>query len=403
MADSEGQPRPDVAHVVADLSSAEGVLKWAKEVRDGCLAPTVIVQHEGHNYLLPAFLFLKSPELALAFNLLVEPEWVDRTAVVLETLSTCMARLGPNASFALLFEAYYDLRCKQQDRSGQILHKGAELFNAGLCRHHEGREEAAIRLVTLALIEDVMHFASLEEVKGSNAYAFLAGVYGIETADRLAALAHDQRQKRGQVPFPEEVLYLCREHEDSIPPFPARVQYRVNRVLLEKLRGEADDPVARKTGKAWERLVLYLMSGIEGVQFWESRRLTRSSEIDLVFRIPEPTHPLSQIFGSYLIVEAKDWAKPIPAEHIRDFLGKLQSVECHTGLIVSRKGITGNTRRGVAGWLEIVKAYHRHRTIILVLDEKDIAGVQEGKNLVSILMRKYEEVRFDLFSASRSM
>ncbi len=103
------------------------------------------------------------------------------------------------------------------------------------------------------------------------------------------------------------------------------------------------------------------------------------------------------MFGHYLIIECKNTKKNVDVKVIRDFVGKLQSLNVMGGIIVSRKGITkAKNKDKLNAEFEISKAYHRHGITIVVLDKNDLNSIRKGNNLISILTKNYEKTRFDM-------
>jgi len=150
----------------------------------------------------------------------------------------------------------------------------------------------------------------------------------------------------------------------------------------------------KSDGIALEKIAKYLFCCIEGCQFMENRKITDSSELDLVYRILDPKHPLYNIFGQYLIIECKDWDVKVNSATVRSFLINLISINARGGIIFTVNGITGSALKDAQ--LEIKKAYHRHGIAILIFDINDMDKILNNQNLLISLYKKYENVLFDV-------
>jgi len=297
-------------------------------------------------------------------------------------------------------EKIYHLQCEQQKSSGHPCHKGRDLYNWGLALYLDGQKEAGVRLITLALIEDIYHNQHNWAVR-SNAYRFLAANVYNESTTKLVAGEIEKRIKavlnqNKAVFYPEDILNDG-DHL-AIFPFPISHYFALNPVqytcLLESLENANND------GASLEELVKHLFGSIVGLYFIDQRLRTNSSEFDLIYQIPDANHPLRDAFGRYLLIECKNWEKRVGAAEIRNLLGKLLSLDVKGGVLVARNGVTGvdeNDRKDAE--LELVKAYHRHNIVIAVLTLVHLEAISKGENLIRLLLNSYDKVRFDLKQA----
>lgn len=296
-------------------------------------------------------------------------------------------------------EKLYYVQCEQQKKNGSPRHKGRDLYNWGLTLYLEGQKEAGVRLITLALIEDIYH-NGLNWATRSNAYRFLAANIYNENTVKLVAEEIKKRIKviKGQkeVFFPEEILNHC-DHL-TIIPFPISHYFVLNPIqytcLLKSLLADT-----KNDGRSLEELVKHLFGSIVGLYFIKKRLPTNSSEFDLIYQILDENHPLKDAFGRYLLIECKNWKKRVGSAEIRDLLAKLLSLDVEGGVLIARNGITGTDSNGRKNAeLELVKAYHRHHIVVAVLTMSELKAISNGENLIRLLLKKYDKVRFDLKS-----
>jgi hypothetical protein len=122
---------------------------------------------------------------------------------------------------------------------------------------------------------------------------------------------------------------------------------------------------------------------------------TRSSEIDIVCEIVAgSTFEFLREHGRYFLVECKNWTKPAGAKEIRDFIGKLRKCRIRVGLYFSRNGITGE-QHGTDAVREIHSAFDADGTMVVVLAERDLAGIAELQQVMGLLEEKMDALRFD--------
>ncbi len=328
--------------------------------------------------------------------------------------------------------------CELQHANEKALHKGLILYMEGLIYYYLENNQLGIKFITLALIEDVIH-RNINWARRSSAFRFLAtNIYDEETADRIiqeinkrlieevvsentywvdqsyafrifANQVNDEeipviieeinkQLKELKKPlYPEDVLNID-EHMDIIPGEINNL-FNLNLILFKNLfqnLTSVDDEDKDKKGKMLEIISKNLFSSLIGLQLLKDRFKTKSSELDLVYRILDHDNPFHEMFGQYLIIECKNWKDPVGAPVIRSFVGNLQSVNVTGGILIAKKGISGqNHKKKLHAELEIAKAYHRHGITIIVLTENDLKEIADGANLIKILLKNYEMTRFD--------
>ena len=97
-------------------------------------------------------------------------------------------------------------------------------------------------------------------------------------------------------------------------------------------------------------------------------------------------------FGSYILVECKDWGDSMGYDEISKFLHKLHSRRCNTGIIIAMNNVTHSKFNPT-----IKRAYDQDGIAVIILDKKEIYKVLNRKiNLSSLLRQKYENARFGL-------
>jgi hypothetical protein len=78
--------------------------------------------------------------------------------------------------------------------------------------------------------------------------------------------------------------------------------------------------------------------------------------------------------------------------------GKVRFAGCRSGVLVSRKGVTGTRGTTLRNAEYVIRTtYHRDGTILLLIDDDDMEAVIARRvGFVELLHQRYEQIRFDL-------
>src|SRR5207248_2605580 len=78
-------------------------------------------------------------------------------------------------------------------------------------------------------------------------------------------------------------------------------------------------------------------------------RLVRLTEkvqfFDALVRNRGPRYDFREDLGAYMVVECKDWSKPVSSKEVGWFVNKLLTQECKAGILFSSEGITGDATK----------------------------------------------------------
>lgn len=141
-----------------------------------------------------------------------------------------------------------------------------------------------------------------------------------------------------------------------------------------------------------EDLGEYLLESLAGWKCVGTGLRTGTSELDLVMENSNRVDPFLMKMGPNILVECKNWRRPVGSEEIRDFGRDLQKRRIEYGILISREGITGDPggRKDARGELW---DFFRDGTCILVLSLGDILEVANGAHLIAILRMKDRDLR----------
>lgn len=153
--------------------------------------------------------------------------------------------------------------------------------------------------------------------------------------------------------------------------------------------------IPQMRGDLLERLIAYIL--VTQGKFEVRRNITTlDAQIDLLARNLNVLNPVLEALGTYILVEAKMWDTPATAPVVKKFITDLRSASCHSGILVSRAGITGMARN-MAALHTIRKHYHRDNVVVIVLNAQDVeALVNLTVPLDWMLARKYEDIRLEV-------
>ncbi len=291
-----------------------------------------------------------------------------------------------------LYMTLYHTQLREQQK-GPRVHKGTALHNLGIAILSLQRRPEAQNYITLAYIEDCI-------TVGKNAveklgYKTLRNEFNIqeEILDGIHSCAISSNVFDEYPPVdPNIVLKVFQENQETWIR-QARDSAFINlnfdfyRDLLEKTKSAGTNDEKKNT---LETLAETLFASIKDFTVLPSVR-TSKAEIDRIIR-NYSDHPLLRDLGRYILIECKNWTDPVGAPVLRDFKAKVEDHRCYSGILLSRHGITGEGVKDAKG--EIRDAYKVRGISIIVITESDLEEIANGKNPISILEKKYEEVKF---------
>jgi hypothetical protein len=146
-------------------------------------------------------------------------------------------------------------------------------------------------------------------------------------------------------------------------------------------------------GKALESIADYVLSCMPGCRT-SRRKRSRSSEYDLVCALEGVGADFRTEFGRYFVCECKDWKKAVDFSAIAKFCRVLDSIRAKFGIIFSPKGISGAKGSKYAE-NERRKIFHERSIVLVVIDLEDLKKLSDGDSLITLLRKKYEQIRLD--------
>jgi hypothetical protein len=293
-----------------------------------------------------------------------------------------------------VISALYDKMIEFQTSCGTRIHKGMPLVWLRDFHLRLGHHATAKRYAMLTLCEDAINDKGSLNAETGGIYFRLAHDHGMSDSEirRYSKLIYEKSEKAGKYGlWPEWFLQnIDNDWIVDCPSYNEAFLYYANKSYVKYLLSSLGEP----TGKALELLAEYTLSIIPGFRTVRRQR-TPSTDYDIICSIEGADFDFRGELGRYMICECKDWSKPVDFGTVAKFCRILDSAKCKSGVIFSKKGITGKGKTKDAD-RERLKVFQDRAQAILIVDQSDLELIAEGHNFIAALRRKYEQVRLDL-------
>lgn len=305
------------------------------------------------------------------------------------------------ANLEEFFNVLYIRLLEIQKKENRRVHKGLPLHNIGLARFFMGLP-GADRYLLLAYIEDCI--TSFEERESENplnplqlpAYKMLK--YSLKISD------YDLEQIKSNIDkiflYPEEAFNKISRDIWLINQTLFDINTFYFNELLEKLEAvskeydmaskEQKRRLTTKVGRTFEYFVEYLFNSVNGFKVVGKNFSTRINEIDRIVENYSNNMALEKL-GRYFIVECKNssWRGYNPGSKVVDhLLMTMRRANCNMGILISKSGFANTVKKSI--YLEFLKSGF----MILPIDMQDLNRIKNGENFVTILLEKYNEIKF---------
>ncbi|MBI2012231.1 hypothetical protein HYS91_05700 [Candidatus Daviesbacteria bacterium] len=279
--------------------------------------------------------------------------------------------------------------------------KGGIYHHIGLSLLYLGESDKAKSYFALATIEDLMNQQDInsDDFKKAPAYQAMKQLQVFsDESESLAALKQMITDRRANQKYLElsntELIFL---EFLSLGSRKMRVlQFLLwdNLFFNTLIREIKSKNIAKDAGKYLEFLSAYLFS-ISGRFEVFINSISLHAEHDLKIRNLIKDDPILELLGRYLLVECKNWENKPDSSILKKFISNVRFARCDTGILITKKEITGTMRRDSA-WYVIRAEYHKDNVIIIVITLNDLEQIaQEKISFLELLKKKYEQIRFD--------
>lgn len=152
-------------------------------------------------------------------------------------------------------------------------------------------------------------------------------------------------------------------------------------------RGNSATTTTEK-GRALEDLICYIFEKVSGIPITERNRMNvfHTEEIDVAFwndRSQRGFYFLPHV----ILVECKNWSRPVGSEEVAYFLKKLENKGLDFGVLVAINGITGSSSNSTRANFEVSMALARGIRLI-VLTREEIEHLVKTDDLVRLFKEK---------------
>ena len=299
-----------------------------------------------------------------------------------------------------VYRALYELLCDLQSTKGRIP-KGTPLHQIGWVDLLRGTPESIKRskfYMKLAMIEDIL--SDSKKYKNLPAYRVLKGEHNLSENNlgRIAKWVETYRKKplenhslRPELIYLEYVIERNNKERSSLYDLDSEL---ANQLMehVKKAKKQNDK------GSSLEILLAYLFLTSPGFEVLRNI-VSFDAQIDLLIRNLHTSDPVLDEFGKYILVECKNIKENVDAKAIRDFSAKVIQTSCNSGILVSKKGISGGKAKQAVrdARMTILKVHQRHGVVIIPLAIDQIKPVIEKQvSFLDVLISEYEKIRFDI-------
>lgn len=161
---------------------------------------------------------------------------------------------------------------------------------------------------------------------------------------------------------------------------------RVSHPLIQIYENLKNSKSNREKGKLLEQFSKKMLSLIKGFNIEDNdvNVRTRNEEIDLIIR-NDSNDNFWKRFDTPIIVECKNWSKPIGVKEVVHFIDKIRERGLKIGILISINGITGNEYKDAFNKILNV----RDKIKIIVITRVHIEKVLAGNDPSEILKEEY--------------
>lgn len=204
--------------------------------------------------------------------------------------------------------------------------------------------------------------------------AFRDGVYDYLTKDNLKLLRTLLRLKV------RSASELARERRLGVLSPEAREKEL--RELWVAVVSEAD---SQRKGKLLEDLMVRIFRTLPGFSNITVRAKNKDEEVDLIVRNESPDTFWSRDGSQYILVECKNWSKPVGPDELIVFRNKLENrgARCRLGFFVALGGFT-------KGFDTHSATYRKDPLLVVALDREDIEALVNAPDRNALLKQFHQ-------------
>jgi hypothetical protein len=329
------------------------------------------------------------------------------------TVGTTLLGTGRLMEALTVFQSQLKSYMDAQEETGKRIHKGTPYHYLGRVYIDMGKFASAREQFLLAFIEDILteiqygqgvpNMPSITDAFTCPAPIVLDISFAMRNTELKDLYAFTKSTQSSESDndwhYPEMMLLKWRNFKDKNRdegPIVARaIEVSLFHTNPHNLRHLLQKALADSSGTNMEELATYLFSCVDGFEPIP-RQQTDAFHFDVVVRNLVSEHPLLKMFGEYIGVESKNVKTTVSVEQLNHFIMKLRLHSMKCGVIFTNEGISGlsfgdDERYGKS--IQI-RTFNRDDIIVFDITVADLKRMIDGDNLISILLAKYEDIRF---------
>ncbi len=159
---------------------------------------------------------------------------------------------------------------------------------------------------------------------------------------------------------------------------------------IKLLLDEAVNAKVPTKGKKLEELCVLIFQNIPGIEINKVNANLKAEEIDIILN-NNIDFGFWRFLGSPIVVECKNWSSKVGTSEISILAEKMKTLspDIKTGMLISPKGITGNSNKDAT--LK-VRDKRREGLNIIVLDMNSLQRIASGENASKVIEKGYNEL-----------
>lgn len=292
----------------------------------------------------------------------------------------------------VIYEHWYSHQIRfELNKKERTIHKGTPVHQLGLIWQEKNDLEKARKYFLLGLIEDILESLRVANRNAKKQQGFRVLKSSYYFTENQYKFVYEIATKFEDKRFPEEILRQCLKGPERIPTWEEISNENLDKDYLKNIYSNIKG--APNEAQAFEEFVEKLLGAVRGFFVIPGVKLamtsTKKKEHDYDRLIRNRSVLLSD-FGTYVLVECKYWDEKVGYDEISKFIYKTITRRCRSGILFAKSGVKDKKYNQT-----IRDAYLAHDTAIIVIAERDIKDILScKKNFISLLVDKYEEVRF---------
>lgn len=147
---------------------------------------------------------------------------------------------------------------------------------------------------------------------------------------------------------------------------------------------------ATQKGDSFEILCSYLFTNLSGVSIEGRDAVMASEEIDIILWNAQ-TEEVLRPFDHTILVECKNWTKPVGSPSLDSFISKIRRRTLKTGIFIAAKGVTGDFLNSNAGngAVDIIKSALGEGIRVIIINRDDLDKITTIDEFKTLIKKRY--------------